>query len=176
MGDVLVAEKKSGWSMPVKMVWTAIVMILVFDFGVHVFSQHFQFYVDTNEQRCIPEHSIYFIVKHPEHIERGSIYAFRAQGMEPFYQDGTHIGKYASAVAGDTVVQNEQGVFVNGSKVREGFVLASKLNHKESDYYKTFVVAPNQIFFTGSAPRSFDSRYWGTAGQDRVIGKAYPIW
>lgn len=176
MTTLVAAKAKKGWSMPVKMVWTAIFMIATFDVVVHAFTHFFMVYVDTNEVRCIPEYSVYLIVKRPETIERGKIYAFHAQGMGPFYKDGTKIGKYASALAGDTVVQNEQGVFVNGQNVATGYVLADKLNHSKSDYYKQFVVAPNQIFFTGSAPRSFDSRYWGTIGTENVIGEAIPLW
>jgi conjugal transfer pilin signal peptidase TrbI len=115
-------------------------------------------------------------VKNIDAIERGKIYAFHAKNMEPYFPDSARIGKYASAIAGDTVVQNEQGVFVNGNKIAKGYVLARKLNHKESDYYKTFKVAPDQIFFTGTAPRSFDSRYWGTASTDQIIGKVIPLW
>lgn len=132
--------------------------------------------LDSNDDRCIPEYSFYFVNKSELTVERGQIYAFSAHGLTPFFKDGQTMGKYAIGVAGDHIVINKQGVFVNGEKIVTGFPIIDKLNIKETELYKNFVVPDGQVFFAGTAERSFDSRYWGTASINQVIGKANPLW
>jgi conjugal transfer pilin signal peptidase TrbI len=158
------------------MVWTAVGMIAVFHLAFGSFSKHFGIMVDTQENRCIPEYSVYFIKKNVKAIEKGKIYVFGALGLEPFFSDSTPIGKYAVGIQGDLVVQNEQGVFINNQIIAAGFPVADKLGGDETQFYKSYTIQPNQIFFTGTANRSFDSRYWGTASLEQVKGEAIPLW
>jgi conjugal transfer pilin signal peptidase TrbI len=176
MADKVEVTRSHPLAFAIKMIWVAIAMILVFKLGVGWFVKHYHFMVDTQDEKCIPEYSVYLISKNPVQIEHGKIYAFSAKGMQPFFQDNTIIGKYASALEGDSVSIQESGVFVNDVPVTEGYLLASKININVSDLYKTFTVPKNKIFFTGSAPKSYDSRYWGLADQSQIIGEAIPLW
>ncbi|NGZ66619.1 S26 family signal peptidase [Vibrio aestuarianus subsp. cardii] len=161
---------------PIKMVWTTIGMVAAFHIVFTTFEKHYHIMVDTQEERCIPEYSVYLVKKNIESIEKGKIYAFKARGMEPFYLEGVTIGKYASAIEGDKIVQNEQGVFINGLLTLTGYPSADKLGVKASKFYTKYTLDKEQIFFTGTAPRSYDSRYWGAAKADQVIGEAIPLW
>ena len=107
-------------------------------------------------------------------------YAFEEQPahwvMQPFFKDNTVIGKYASGLEGDQISIQESGVFVNDELVTEGYLLASKIQVPANELYKSFVVPKGKVFFTGSAPKSYDSRYWGLADQKQIIGEAIPLW
>lgn len=161
---------------PIKMVWTTIALIAGFHVAVTTFEKHYHIMVDTQDDRCIPEYSVYLLKKNIDTIEKGKIYAFQAKGMQPFYADGRTIGKYAVGVEGDSVVQNEQGVFINGELVVKGYPSTDKLGVDPSTLYTEYTLNQGEIFFTGTALRSFDSRYWGAAKADQVIGGAIPLW
>ncbi|MEZ8329190.1 signal peptidase I [Vibrio splendidus] len=160
----------------IKMVWVAIALILLFKFGMGWFVKNYHFMVDTQDEKCIPEYSVYLIAKNPVRIEQGKIYAFSAKGMQPFFKDNTVIGKYASGLEGDQISIQKSGVFVNDELVTEGYLLASKIQVPANELYKSFVVPKGKVFFTGSAPKSYDSRYWGLADQKQIIGEAIPLW
>ncbi|ELA9367470.1 S26 family signal peptidase [Vibrio parahaemolyticus] len=161
---------------PIKMVWTTVGMIAAFHIVFTTFEKNYHIMVDTQEERCIPEYSVYLVKKRIKSIEKGKIYAFKASGMEPFFLDGVTIGKYASGIEGDTIVQNEQGVFINDQLTIEGYPSVDKLGVDASRFYKQYTLEQGEIFFTGTAPRSYDSRYWGAAKADQVIGEAIPLW
>lgn len=165
-------------SFPIKMVWVAVAMVTASHLAVTTFTKHFVIAIDGHDekQRCIPEYSVYLVKKHIDHIEKGKIYTFRAKNLTPFFDDNTLITKYAVALEGDEIVQNERGVFVNSQQYGSSYPLIDTLNIAEAELFKAYKVAKNNIFFYAPAERSFDSRYWGTANVDQVIGEAIPLW
>ena len=163
-------------ALPIKMIWVAIVMMALFQWGVEAWTSRYRLMIDPQERRCIPEYQVYLLKKRIHSVEKGKIYAFRAKGMEPFYQDGEPIGKYAVGLEGDTVVQNEHGVFINGKQVAQGYPAAEKLHVQPEHFYKTYTLKKGEIFFTGTDAHSFDSRYWGVANVNQIIGEAVPLW
>lgn len=173
---MIVQRKVHPLTLPTKMVWVAIGLILLFQVASSSFSERFRIMIDDQDNRCIPEFSVYFLDKSVIKIVRGKIYGFKAAGLEPFFKDGQIIGKYAIAVAGDRIVQNEQGVWVNGQLKLVGFPIVDKLAVDEANFYKEFTLESDEVFFAGTAERSFDSRYWGVAHSDQVIGEATPLW
>lgn len=169
--------KTNKWVFPLKLVWLAIFMTLFFRIGSAVFSEYFLLVLDTQDQKCIPEHSLYLVVKRDRtHIERGNIYSYAADNLSPFFEDGTLMGKYAAGIEGDEVVINERGVFINGELFTTGFALVDKLNIEESELYKKFTVPSGKVFFLGTGERSYDGRYWGFADVNQIVGRAIPIW
>jgi len=42
-------------------------------------------------------------------------------------------------------------------------------------YDRVEIVPPGRVALAGTLPHAYDSRYWGTAGQNEVVGVAYPI-
>ena len=177
MTESAVTRQRHPLVLPIKMIWLTIAMVAIFDVGFGWLSERYRLLIDSQEVRCIEEYSTYFVSINPDvHIERGKIYAFTAQNLEPWFKDGMTIDKYATAIAGDEVTINEQGVFVNGKLVVTGFASAHKAGLELESLYRTFTLADNEVFFTGTAERSFDSRYWGVAYRHQVIGEAKPLW
>ena len=169
-------QKQHPLKFATKLVWVGMGVSLCVHAAATSFSARYHIMVDTQEDRCIPEYSVYLVKKNVDQIEKGHIYAFNAKGMEPYYPDSVMIGKYAVGIEGDTVVQNEQGVFINSTKLFDGYPALDKLDISASALYKEFVIKKDEIFFTGTAPRSYDSRYWGVAKTNQVVGEAIPLW
>ncbi|WP_102460310.1 signal peptidase I [Vibrio breoganii] len=162
-----------------KMIWVGMAMMLGASILFHAVSQRFQLVFDTQVDRCIPEYSVYLVDRTVTDFEKGGIYTFTARNMSPYFEDGQPIGKYLVGTAGDAVVQNEHGVFINGTQVADGdYAAAEKLGFSPEHYYKTFTIPEGHFFFVGShtAPRSFDSRYYGLVREDQLVGGATPLW
>jgi signal peptidase I len=82
---------------------------------------------------------------------------------------------------GDTVnVRPGIGVFVNGKKLDEPYVsdLANTCTLRPEPWCKPIRVPPGKYYLMGDNRNlSLDSRYWGFADEDRVIGRAvFRIW
>ncbi|GAD89947.1 conjugal transfer protein TraF [Vibrio halioticoli NBRC 102217] len=162
-----------------KMIWLGIFMVIGASILFHLVGQRYQVVFDTQAERCIPEYSVYLVDRSVTTFERGGIYTFTARNMTPYFEDGQPIGKYLAGVAGDHVVQNKHGVFINGTQIADGnYAAAEKLGVSPEHYHKTFVIPEGHFFFVGSrtAPRSFDSRYYGLVNQDQLVGGANPLW
>ena len=114
-------------------------------------------------------------------VGRGDYVVFRSRGMGPFYPDGTLVIKRVAGVAGDHVVVNPQGVWVNG--VYQGDLMHAepgeklwKLGHRAGEYQRDEQVPWNRWWVMGTNPRSFDSRYWGYVANEQIVGRARAIW
>lgn len=88
----------------------------------------------------------------------------------PFKEEHRFV-KIVAGLPGDAVEIGERGVFVNGRYWGE-LDLLHKIKREARAFYRTEVVPPGHYFVLGSAPNSFDSRYWGPVPQERVIGRA----
>lgn len=176
MSNSQVIRRPHPLAFPIKMVWVGIFMVIVFDIAVTAFSKHYSIAIDPQEVRCIEEYRVYFMDKEVGEIQRGRIYAFSAKNLEPYFKDGSWLGKYASGIEGDTIVINEHGVFVNDRKVATGFAVAKRAGLNVESLYRTFTVGKGQIFFTGTAERSYDSRYYGLVDVNQIVGEAIPLW
>lgn len=162
-----------------KMIWLGLTMMLTASVLFHFISQRYQLVFDTQVERCIPEYSVYLVDRTETQFDKGHIYTFTARNMAPYFSDGQPIGKYLAGLAGDRVVQNEQGVFINDVRVADGhYAAAEKLGFAATHFHKTFVIPKGHYFFVGSrnAPRSFDSRYYGLVSHSQLVGRANPLW
>lgn len=131
--------------------------------------------VDPQENTCL-EWRVFVIDKHDTEIERGEIFAFRSEAMDPYLKDGTQVIKVVDGIPGDRVQVSTETVTVNGNVVGRGLLLSKKLKKPKSRYVRDEVVPENKYWFMGRSKDSFDSRYWGYVSKSNVIGKAYPIW
>lgn len=172
--------KPNPLALPIKMIWVAILMMVVFKAATAWFSERWAVYIDPmGDESCIPEYSVYYQNKGFDGaIEKGRIYTFVSEGLEPFFGDGLRIGKYVSAMEGDVVTINEHGLFINNKKIREGInsIVAKKLDKQPEDFYTTYQLKKDQVFVTGTAARSFDSRYWGAIQKNRIEAEVIPLW
>lgn len=164
-------SKKSPLLLPLKMIWTAIFMIIIFK----VISSNYALFIDTQDERCLP-YKYYLFNKNISEITKGEIYSFKSHGIELF-DNGVNFGKIVVGVSGDKVNINKYGVFINDKLIDESpLVHAKKLNKKESVYYTEYVIPENKFFMFGSMPKSYDSRYYGLVDKENFTGRLYPVW
>ncbi|WP_413694399.1 signal peptidase I [Psychromonas sp. KJ10-2] len=159
-----------------KAVWLIVFMVGTYSLLKSFVSENYSIMIDTQDIRCIPEYSVYFQLKKVDAIKRDQIYVFKAMGLEPFFEDGATMGKYVVGIEGDIVTINKKGVFINGTLKTTGLMLAEKLGETKESFYKTYEIPKDKFFFMGTAPRSYDSRYWGLADISQVRGEAIPLW
>lgn len=84
-----------------------------------------------------------------------------------------YVVKRVIATEGDFVEIRQDGVFVNGQKLDENYILGEETLPVKEDY-SSMTVPEGHIYVLGDnrMPNgSFDSRSFGTVGLDRVVGK-----
>lgn len=152
-----------------------ILLVLMFLVGLYGLLRY-RIGIDTQEDRCLPDTQVYLIDLWDQEPVRDGLYAFRAQGLAPLYKNGTRMLKRMSGLPGDTVVVTPEHVLVNDKVVTEGLALAGTLGVKPEQLRRTLTLAEGEFWFTGSAPGSFDSRYWNTVKTEQLVGRAWPLW
>lgn len=138
----------------------------------------FVFTFPAPQFRCLHA-SIFIVDKWDKEIKRGDIMAF-----EFYNENDILIGnnkrnfiKRIAAIGGDTVdieptqtkVNNEQPIMLSMK------LSAMALKVHASDYKRIIKVPDGHFFAMGETLNSYDSRYWGTLGNEKIIGKAYAI-
>jgi conjugal transfer pilin signal peptidase TrbI len=131
-------------------------------------------------EHCLRD-SVFLVDSKERRIGRGDYVAFLSRGMTPFYIDGTRVLKRVVGVAGDHILVDGQGVWVNGSfsgallHVQPGGRLAG-MGRVPGEFVRDEQVPAERWWVMGTSPRSFDSRYWGYISNDQIIGRARPLW
>lgn len=99
--------------------------------------------------------------------EPGEIVAFRTEGAEPFFEDGTLMAKEVIAGPGDRI-----GV-ENGRIISEDNEFVEKVPEELARWAKDRPVSnleEEQWWVQGTSRRSWDSRYWGPIEADQIVG------
>ena len=154
-----------------------IVIIAIAVFG-WMFNTHFGLYLDLSEIRCMPEHLYAGYPRTDAPLKAGDVVSFKASNRVMLdLMTGKRIAKIVAATAGDHVVSNENGVWINGKPVLERNPISLE---KLAEKHKTpvnlnKVLEPGELFVIGTLPRSFDSRYWGVLPERYVDRKVLPI-
>ncbi len=138
---------------------------------------------------CIPGVSVFLIDTHDTAPERGAIFAFEARGLVPLlerahadaapliprFADGQILVKYMMGLPGDHVHVDADVTAVNGESIGRGLILAATLNEPAASFARDVTIPAGEYWFSGATLDSFDSRYWGTAKQAQLVGRAYPL-
>lgn len=78
---------------------------------------------------------------------------------------------------GDVIVNNKNGLVINGIQQRNSIALD---NYNRINLYplkkRRFKLQINQFFVLGNTPHSYDSRYFGIIKKEQIQSKAYLIW
>lgn len=152
-----------------------LVIVLIVGLGA-AFSSRYRIGIDSQVIKCIPGKTFYLVDLKDKGLERDSIYAFRAYGVEPFFDDGRPMVKYMRGEPGDTVrIDSDQTIYVNGKRHGWGLYLAEKLDQPQEAFMGEAVLEKDQYWFMGLSDLSFDSRYWGAVNSDQIMGRAYPL-
>jgi len=99
--------------------------------------------------------------------------------MQPFYADGTRMVKILKGIQGDHVGIEDDGglvrILVNGNVEGTSLLHAQQLSRSVEDFLGARTLDEDELWMMGESPTSFDSRYWGTASAEQIIGRAYAI-
>lgn len=147
--------------------------------GVHgamaAFGARYSIGIDPQISRCLPDTRAVLIDRSTRTVERGDLVAFRAQGLAPWFADGTTMVKVVAALPGDRVSITPAAVLVNGEVVGEGLALAGTLGRAAHTFAREMVVEPGQVFVMGRTADSYDSRYWGAVTAPQIQGRAFRL-
>lgn len=142
-----------------------------------MFNTQYGIFLDVAETRCLPE---YLYVGYPrgEELHRGDVVSFKANEHVMFnLMTGNRIAKVISGMAGDHVVSNSDGVFINGKLIakRNPISLKNLAAKGKKPVDMDRVLEPGELFVMGTLPRSFDSRYWGVLRASTVDRLVKPL-
>ncbi|MEZ5934843.1 MAG: signal peptidase I [Alphaproteobacteria bacterium] len=148
-----------------------ITLVLSFEY----IAKRYRLGIDWQVERCLPDTHAVLIDLRADVPKRGGLIAFRGQGLEPLFADGTHMVKILAGLPGDRIEITPERTTVNGIEVATGLHLAERLGQPPEAFARSFVVPEGQYFGVGKADSSFDSRYFGLIKQEQVIGKAWRL-
>jgi conjugal transfer pilin signal peptidase TrbI len=131
-------------------------------------------------EHCL-RYSVFLVDSHDLRIGRGDYVAFVSRHMAPFYPDGIRVVKIVTAVAGDHVVVDANGVSINGTRSGELLHVQPgqrlwRMGQRAVDFARDERVPAHRWWVMGTSPRSFDARYWGYITDEQIIGRARPLW
>ncbi len=138
-----------------------------------------------DETRCLPWTVWLVKLGVPEKIERGTYVAFIPQGEVGMGIDDMvrksaaprFLVKQVAAVPGDAIVVIDNEARMGGQDFGPlTLTTIGRLSVRPGGYDRVEIVAPGRLGVAGTLPRSYDSRYWGTAGQSEVVGAAFPLY
>lgn len=152
-----------------------LVLAIILGGGVW-FAQNYRIGIDPQLEKCIPGYTFYLVDLHDKQVERDKTFAFRSKGVEPLFQDGTWMVKFARGMPGDRVeIDREHNVKINDEVLSRGLFLSRELQVDPTIFMGSVILNQREFWFMGLTDRSFDSRYWGVVNEDQIVGRAYPL-
>ncbi|KLV03487.1 hypothetical protein ABT56_18800 [Photobacterium aquae] len=156
---------------PIKLIWVGIFIFAL----LHYILESVSFVFDFQEDKCIPEYSVYLVLKKQRNVKKGGIYSFYFSGNK-FYGKNTIFGKYVIGVEGDKVSIRKNGLFINDELYSKSEKYKEIHFDNPSDMYKDFIIKKGSYFFGAKSQNSYDSRYYGTVDKTQIIGRMIPLW
>ena len=141
-------------------------------------SAQYRIGLDVQRVACLPW-QVYLIARQPYKptVERGDILMFRTD-LALFRRQFPGVDAIAKLVAGlpgDRIEVRDNQLFINGVYWDRLWLLGF-LEAEDGAFDRTFVVPEGYYFLAGTAPGSYDGRYWGTITAEQVTGYVRPIW
>lgn len=153
----------------------ATILTATLAFSFNYVAKRYRLGIDWQVERCLPDSHAVLIDLRSDIPKRGGLIAFRGQGLEPLFTDGTHVVKILVGLPGDHVDVTPDRTTVNDVVVAAALHLAERLGQPPEAFARRFVVPEGHYFGVGKSDNSFDSRYFGLIRQDQVIGKAWRL-
>lgn len=129
-----------------------------------------KFGYDDQKETCLDFK--FSIVKHsPNHrFTTGEVISFDPATVAPgIFPKGKFLGKLVVGVPGDKLEVSPEGVRVNR------ILLSTDFSVKYPPKFQSITIPPDHYFVIGTAPGSFDSRYYGLVPQSAVYGVVTPL-
>lgn len=116
-----------------------------------------------------------FLILKKKPFGREDLVAFRFPGSE-YYAEGSLFVKEVQGIPGDRLeIRDGRTVWLNGRFLDT--VRAADSQGKEVKPFSFNGLIPEGHYFLYSpAPNSYDSRYYGLIGKERIVGKAISLW
>lgn len=168
-----IIKKKESWGV---FALKALISLALIVSALSYAHANFTIGIDDQKIRCLDPYKFFLVRNNPTSPKRDDLFAFSAQGMAPYQENGAMIIKQIRGVPGDHIKIEVGGTYINGEYIGMGpIILAEKLGKRPQDFVRTFTLKQGEYFFWGWHERSFDSRYWGPVTQDQLIGRATAI-
>jgi conjugal transfer pilin signal peptidase TrbI len=119
-------------------------LFLVLGAGAYL-AERFRIGYDDQDRQCLPPYRWFLIDRHDRAVSRGTIVAFAARGLGPYFHDGQTIVKRAAGVPGDRVAVDLDQVQIDGATVGEGLALARTLKRPPGDFLRNAIVPPEHL-------------------------------
>jgi len=118
---------------------------------------------------------LFIVDKKDKDVKRGDIVGFYYQGVEKYgFKKGDKFLKYIACDEGDRLTVKNRKYFCNEKFISEAIKINSFGDPVVAWEYNGTV--PRGKFFTFAPYKySYDSRYWGFANRDSIIGKAHEL-
>lgn len=115
-----------------------------------------------------------FLILRDRPFGRGDLVAFRFPGSR-YYEEGTLFVKEIRGGPGDHLeIGGDRTVWLNGEFLDTVRATDSKGRPVEPFYYGGMI--PNGFYFLyAGVPNSYDSRYYGLARRERIVGRVVPL-
>lgn len=139
------------------------------------------YYSVRNSSSSVPG-SVYLALPPFRRVERGDVVlvclprAFALEGVSRGYIGRGPCGagsepllKIVAAVSGDVVDEGDEGVRIDGRRVRNSRPIRSDFEKRAlQPRYGRLVIPAQSVWLMGVATRSWDSRYWGPVPESAV--------
>ena len=159
----------------VRFLWKAIPLTLLLVVPMLYGASRFTLMIDEQKEVCLPPYRVFLLDRDITAVERGKLLFFFAQGMTPFFHNGTKVVKRVEGLPGDHYKADESGLWVNGTLVAKGWGATPVLKTTWKDYARQGVIPTGNYLVVGDHERSFDSRYWGFVRQPQLQGGGYAV-
>jgi len=132
--------------------------------------------IGPNDPSSLVGHWFFVVDRQDTQIKPGRLVAFETDDrMSPWYAPGTIFIKQVVAMPGDRVTVDTRGVEVNGHLQKGTQLLPERLSKTLDDFARTEILGVREYWVLGTAPDSFDSRYWGPIHGSQVVGMATAV-
>jgi len=115
-----------------------------------------------------------FLVLRGRPFGRGDLVAFRFPGSR-YYGEGTLFAKEVRGWPGDHLeIRDDRTVWLNGEFLDTVRATDSRGRPVEPFYFRGAIPEGFYFLYAG-VPNSYDSRYYGLAGRERIMGRVIPL-
>lgn len=140
------------------------------------FDYNFAIAWDRQVMRCLDVRFL-LVDKRNQQPQRNAIVTYVSRQASPIIKNGTIVGKYLRGMPGDTVeIRPDETILINGKEVAKGMPhLFGISDTDKARFFGRRVLGANEYWVMGTAPMSFDSRYWGPIHREQILGRAYAL-